>query len=138
NTDLERMADLAANIAERAADLARLPPVAVPAHVTPMAERAMAMVRNGLDAFVNLDGRLARRVIRQDDEVDRLNRELLDELVEAMRAQPSAIPALLSLFSVSRRVERIADHATNIAEDVLYLVDGEIVRHRPDVVGDPD
>jgi phosphate transport system protein len=138
NTDLERMADLAVNIAERAADLAQRPPVAVPAHVGPMAERATAMVRNGLDAFVNLDARLARRVIRQDDEVDRYNREVIEELMDAMRASPAAIPALLSLFSVARRLERIADHATNIAEDVLYLVDGEIVRHRPDAVGDAD
>jgi phosphate transport system protein len=138
NTDLERMADLAVNIAERAADLAQLPPVVVPAHVAPMAERTMSMVRHGLDAFVNLDARLARRVIRQDDEVDRYNREVIDELIEAMRAAPASIPALLSLFSVARRLERIADHATNIAEDVLYLVDGEIVRHRPDVVGEPD
>jgi phosphate transport system protein len=138
NTDLERMADLAANIAERAADLARRPPVAIPAHVGPMAERTTGMVRNGLDAFVNLDARLARRVIRQDDEVDRYNREIIEELIDAMRAAPTAIPALLSLFSVARRLERIADHATNIAEDVLYLVDGEIVRHRPDAVGDPD
>ncbi len=138
NTDLERMADLAVNIAERAAVLAALPPLAVPAHVAPMADRTVAMVRKSLDAFVGMDARLARRVIRLDDEVDSFNREIIDELLGGMRASPALVPACMSLFSVVRQLERIADHATNIAEDVLYLVGGEVVRHRPDAVGDPD
>ncbi len=138
NTELERMADLAVNIAERAASLAGLPPLPVPAHVAPMAERTVAMVRRSLDAFVNLDPRLARRVIRLDDEVDGYNREIIDELLGGMRASPALVPACMLLFSAVRQLERIADHATNIAEDVLYLVGGEVVRHRPDAVRDPD
>jgi phosphate transport system protein len=132
NTDLERMADLAVNIAERAAALTALPPLAVPSHIPPMADLATAMVRQSLDAFVDLDLRLARRVIRQDDEVDRFNREVIGELIEAMRASPAAVPAFLSLFSVVRHLERIADHATNIAEVVVYLGEGQIVRHQPE------
>jgi phosphate transport system protein len=138
NTELERMADLAVNIAERAAALAALPPLAIPSPIVPMAERTVAMVRKSLDAFVGLDARLARRVIRLDAEVDRYNREVIEELLEGMRATPAAVPACVSLFSAVRQLERIADHATNIAEDVLYLVGGEVVRHRPEAVADPD
>jgi phosphate transport system protein len=138
NTDLERMADLAVNIAERACALARLPPIPVPAQVAPMAERTTFMVRQSLDAFINLDSRLARRIIRLDDEVDRYNREVIEELVEAMGVAPDTIPACMSLFSASRQLERIADHAANIAEVVVYLVEGEIIRHRPEAIGEAD
>ncbi len=138
NTDLERMADLAVHIAERAAALARLPPVAVPVQVQHMADLTMAMVRQSLDAFVNLDPCLARRVIRLDDEVDRYNREIIDLLLRDMQKSPEAISSGVSLFSAVRHLERIADHATNIAEDVVYLVEGEIVRHCPQAVNGPD
>jgi phosphate transport system protein len=138
NTDLERMADLAVNIAERALSLARLPAVAVPGQVQLMADLTTAMVRQSLDAFVNLDARLARRVIRTDDEVDRCNREIIDDLMAAMQADPPRVPSCMSLFSAVRQLERIADHATNVAEDVVYLVEGEIVRHRPDALNGPD
>ncbi len=138
NTDLERMADLAVNIAERAAALARLPPVAVPVQVQHMADLTTAMVRQSLDAFVNLDPRLARRVIRFDDEVDRYNREIIDLLIRDMQRSPEAITSGVSLFSAVRHLERIADHATNVAEDVVYLVEGEIVRHCPQAVNGPD
>jgi phosphate transport system protein len=138
NTDLERMADLAVNIAERAAALARLPPVAVPVQVQHMADLTTAMVHQSLDAFVNLDARQARRVIRLDDEVDRLNCEIIDFLLRDMQKSPEAITSGVSLFSAVRHLERIADHATNIAEDVVYLVQGEIVRHCPQAVNGPD
>jgi phosphate transport system protein len=138
NTDLERMADLAVNIAERAVFLSRLPPADVPPQVQRMAELTTAMVRQSLDAFVNLDPRLARRVIRLDDEADRFNREIIQDLMEQMQSAPATIPPCMSLFSAVRQLERIADHATNIAEDVVYLVEGEIVRHRPDAVNVPD
>ncbi len=138
NTDLERMADLAVNIAERAVALARLPPVAVPPQVQHMADLATAMVRQSLDAFVSLDARQARRVIRLDDEVDRLNREIIDQLMADMQTLPDAIPSSMLLFSAVRHLERIADHATNIAEDVVYLVEGEIVRHCPAAVNGAD
>jgi phosphate transport system protein len=138
NTELERMADLAVNIAERAAALARLPPVAVPEQVQHMADLASAMVRQSLDAFVNLDPRQGRRVIRLDEEVDRCNREIIDLLIRDMQRSPEAISSGVSLFSAVRHLERIADHATNIAEDVVYLVEGEIVRHHPEAVNGPD
>ena len=132
NTDLERMADLAVDIAERALALAKLPPVPIPDRLEQMTELTNSMVRQGLDAFVNMDSGLARQVIRTDDDVDRLNQEIIDELVQMMRKNPERIEAGLSLFSATRHLERIADHATNIAEDVIYLVEGEIIRHHPE------
>ncbi len=131
NSELERMADLAEDIAERALHLAQLPEISVPGKLDLMTDLTTSMVRQSLDAFVNLDARLARTVCRLDDEVDRLNEEIIDELVKAMKQNPTMIEAGLSFFSATRHLERIADHATNIAEDVVYLVEGEIVRHRP-------
>jgi phosphate transport system protein len=134
NTDLERMADLAEDIAERALHLSQLPPVPIPSKLQRMTDLTTSMVRQSLDAFVNLDARLARRVCRLDDEVDRYNNEIIRELIELMRGSPAMVEPGLSLFSATRHLERIADHATNIAEDVVYLVEGEIVRHRPAAV----
>lgn len=134
NIDLERMADLAEDIAERALVLARAPHLPVPGHLQQMTDLTTTMVRQSLDAFVNLDARLARRVCRLDDEVDRHNHEIIEQLVDYMQQHPDRITAGLSLFSAVRHLERIADHATNIAEDVVYLVEGEIVRHRPAAV----
>ncbi|MFL5338528.1 MAG: phosphate signaling complex protein PhoU [Gemmataceae bacterium] len=134
NTDLERMADLAVDIAERTVVLAKLPPVPIPDRLGRMTDLTTQMVRQGLDAFVNMDTQLARQVIRTDDEVDRLNQEIIDELVLMMRKNADRIEPGLSLFSATRHLERIADHATNIAEDVIYLVEGEIIRHHPEAV----
>ena len=134
NTDLERMADLAEDIAERALHLARLPPVPVPEALQRMTDLTTTMVRQSLDAFVNLDPRQARRICRLDDEVDRYNNEIIQELIDMMRESPAKVEAALSLFSVTRHLERIADHATNIGEDVVYLVEGTIIRHRPAAV----
>jgi phosphate transport system protein len=134
NTDLERMADLAVDIAERAIRLAELQPIHVPEKLQKMTDLTTLMVRHSLDAFVNLDPPLARRVCRLDDEVDRYNEEIIQELIEQMRKSPDMVEPALSLFSAVRHLERIADHATNIAEDVIYLVEGEIVRHRPAAV----
>lgn len=134
NTDLERMADLAADIAERAIVLSTPPFIPVPMGLQLMTDLTTSMVRQSLDAFVNLDARLARRVWRLDDEVDRYNDEIIQDLIEAMQSAPEMVPPGLSLFSAVRHLERIADHATNIAEDVVYLVEGEIVRHRPEAV----
>jgi phosphate transport system protein len=130
NTDLERMADLAEDIAERALRLAELPPAPVPDKLQAMTDLTTSMVRQSLDSFVNLDPVLARRVCRLDDEVDRYNNEIIAELMEMMQSSPGLVEAGLSLFSATRHLERIADHATNIAEDVVYLVEGEIIRHR--------
>jgi phosphate transport system protein len=134
NGELERMADLAEDIAERAVHLAGLRAMEVPAKLQRMTDLTTSMVRQSLDAFVNLDARLARTVCRLDDEVDRYNTEIIAELIAAMRASPALVEAGLSFFSATRHLERIADHATNIAEDVVYLVEGEIIRHRPGAV----
>jgi phosphate transport system protein len=137
NTDLERMADLAEDIAERALRLTQLPPMPVPETLQRMTDLTTSMVRQSLDAFVNLDTRQARRVCRLDDEVDSHNESIIEELIRAMQASPEMVEPGLSLFSATRHLERIADHATNIAEDVVYLVEGEIVRHRPAAVESP-
>src|SRR5262245_4047194 len=131
NTDLERMGDLAEDMAERALQLAQPPFIAVPDDLQRMADVTATMVRQSLDAVSNLDARLARAVCRMDDVVDRFNHDIIEELVRSMQSAPELVRPGLSLFSATRHLERIADHATNIAEDVIYLVEGEIVRHRP-------
>ncbi len=131
NTDLERMADLAEDIAERAIDLSKPPLLPIPEKLQRMTDLTTLMVRQSLDAFVNLDTRLARTVCRMDDEVDRYNKDINDELIRAMQEKPAMVEPAISLFSATRHLERIADHATNIAEEVIYLAEGEIVRHRP-------
>ncbi len=134
NSDLERMADLAVNIAQRAEFLITQPRFPIPVRLRRMVDLTTMMVRSALDAFVNLDAQAARRVCALDDEVDAYNREVIEELQQVMRSDPSRVEAGLHCFSASRHVERIADHATNIAEDVIYLVEGEIARHRHDAL----
>jgi phosphate transport system protein len=131
NTDLERMGDLAEEMAERAIHLARSPLLPIPKKLQRMTDLTTMMVRQSLDSFVNLDLNVAQTVMRMDDEVDRYNDEIIDELVQAMKSAPELVDPSLSMFSAVRHLERIADHATNIAEDVVYLVEGEIIRHRP-------
>jgi phosphate transport system protein len=138
NTDLERMADLAEDIAERAVHLSRLPEMPVPEKLQRMTDLTTSMVRQSLDAFVQLDTRLARVVCRLDDEVDNYNSAIIEELIGVMRRSPEMVEPALSLFSATRHLERIADHATNIAEDVVYLAEGEIIRHRPGAVNVED
>lgn len=133
NNDLERIADLAVNIAERAQCLWEYSGFVVPEKFERMAQIAVLMVQEALDALVKQDVATAREVRRQDDEVDSLNREVIKEMRRLMRSEPDLIEAALYLFSASRHLERIADHATNIAEDVIYLVDGEIARHNNDL-----
>jgi len=137
NTDLERMADLAEDIAERATHLAQFPSFPIPEKLQRMTDLTLSMVRQSLDAFVNLDTRHARRVCRLDEEVDRYNVEIIEELIQTMRSAPDKVEPGLSLFSAVRHLERIADHATTLAEDVVYLVEGAIIRHRhPAVEGE--
>ena len=133
NNDLERIADLAVNVAERAQNLTRHSEFMVPETFDRMAQLAVSQVQDALNALVELDVEKAHAVCIRDDDVDALNREVIDEMQVVMRKQPDLIEAALSLFSASRHVERIADHATNIAEDVIYLVDGEIARHKHDL-----
>jgi phosphate transport system protein len=134
NSDLERMADLAVNIAERALALAHGQEVPVPAAFRPMTDLTNTMVRDSLDAFVKLDMVLAKRVCRLDDEVDRYNREIIHDISGFMKQAPDHVDTGLHMFSAARQLERIADHATNIAEDVAYLVEGKIIRHHPEAL----
>ena len=130
NNDLERVGDLAVNIAERALFLANHPEVNVEFDFTTMAVKTQEMLKKSLDALVNLDARLARKVCACDDEIDAMNRQMYLMVQEAMNAHPDQIEPLIHLLSASRHLERIADHATNIAEDVIYMIEGEIVRHK--------
>jgi len=128
--ELERVADLGVNIAERAKGMAACPEIPVPDEMHVMVPLALNMLHRSIDAFVDLDSRLAREICAQDEQVDRLNREIITELIKIMQKDPALIEPGMHLFSASRHVERVADHATNIAEDVVYLVEGEIIRHR--------
>jgi phosphate transport system protein len=135
NTDLERIADLAVNIAERAQSLADRPASAHPFDAEAMSSRVQAMLKKSLDAFVNLDAGQAREVMSMDDAIDEMNRDMYTRLREEVLKNPQAIDRLIQLQSVSRALERIADHTTNIAEDIVYLVEGVIVRHQEATMG---
>jgi len=128
--ELERVADLAVHIAERGCGLIGQPKVFIPGRLKQMAQLAIAMLRRSLDAYVALDSSMAREILGEDDTVDHLNVAVIEELREQMISSPDSVEAALHLFSASRNIERVADHATNIAEDVIYLVEGKIVRHR--------
>lgn len=130
NNDLERIGDLAVNIAHRSKALSKLKKVSAMFHFNNMAAKVKNMLRLALEALVNLDGKLARDVCAADDEVDDINREMHRQIRESIKTHPDDLEALLYFISVSRNLERIADHATNIAEDVIYMIEGEIVRHR--------
>ena len=129
NADLERIGDQAVNIAEYAQKLIRLPLLKPPIDIPRMAEMAEAMTRDALDAFVRKDADLARRVLERDDEVDDLKDQLFRELLTYMMADPSTIERALALVLMSRSLERIADHATNIAEDAIFVIEARDVRH---------
>jgi phosphate transport system protein len=137
NNDLERIGDLAVNIAERAVYLASTERVTMPFDFEGMAGKAQAMLRNSLDALVNLNIELALKVLAADDEVDAINRLMYNDVQEGIRQHPEHIGQLIHLLSVSRHLERVADHATNIAEDVVYLIRGDIVRHRSEDFQEP-
>lgn len=130
NSDLERIGDLAVNIAERAQVLAEVPMLPFRPDVTRMAAITKRMLRKGLDALVERDSRLALRVWEMDTEPDRLYREIIGEASQFMQLHPERIGDTLHLVGALRNLERIADHATNIAEDVIFVVEGQIVRHR--------
>ncbi len=129
NNDLERMGDQAVNIAERTLELLKEPLLKPLIDIPRMAEVAQRMVKESLDAFVQLNVEQARAVCRRDDEVDRYDDQIFRELLTYMMEDPKAITRSVSLILVSRHLERIADHATNIAEDVVYLVEGRTIKH---------
>ncbi len=131
-TDLERMGDQAVNIAERAISLNQEPQIKPYIDIPRIAEIAQSMVKDVLDAFVNNDSKLARSVCERDDMVDGLNDQVFRELLTFMMSDPKTITRAVHLMIVCRCLERIADHATNIAEDVIFLVDGRVIKHHAD------
>ncbi len=132
NNDLERIGDLAVNIAERAAYLSTHAPIDVSLDFKSMADNAQLMLKQSLDSLVNSDTALARQVRIEDEKVDTANRNMFELLEDYIRQNPNRVAEALHLISVSRHLERIGDQATNIAEDVIYMVEGEIVRHQPE------
>jgi phosphate transport system protein len=130
NTDMERIGDQAINITERAEVLLTVPPLKPLIDIPRMADIAQEMLKASLDAFVNGDDVLALETIRRDDEVDQLKDQVFRELLTYMMADPSTIPRAMELILVSRHLERIGDHATNICEDVIFMVKGKDVRHQ--------
>lgn len=130
NNDLERIGDLSVNIAERALYLSNNKPLQVALNFPRMAEGARVMVQKSLDALIEMDTKLARTVLTMDDEIDDLNREMFAKLQKLMRKYPETIDRAVQALSVSRYLERIADLSTNIAEDVVFMVEGELIRHK--------
>jgi phosphate transport system protein len=131
-TDLERMGDQAVNISERAISLNQEPQIKPYIDIPRMAEIAQSMVKDVLDAFVNRDPKLARSVCARDDVVDGLNDQVVRELLTYMVSDPKTITRSVHLMIVARCLERIADHATNIAEDVIFMVDALVIKHHAD------
>lgn len=130
NGELERMADLACNIAERSKSLDLFPLFTVPDDINQMVTVTLEMVREALDSFIEQDADLALQVIARDDEVDRLNVELIEELQAMMKTDTDWVEPAVHCFSATRHLERIADMATNVAEETIYMVSGDIVRHK--------
>jgi phosphate transport system protein len=135
NADLERIGDQAVNIAESVLVLIPQPPLKPLIDIPRMAQVAEKMIRDALDAFVKRDAALARDVLRRDDEVDELKDQVFRELLTYMMADPGTIQRALSLILISRNLERIADHATNIAEDVIFIAEAKDVRHHAESGG---
>jgi phosphate transport system protein len=133
NTDLERVGDLAVNIAEAAQRCLQRPPVKKLIDIPRMASIAQAMLRDSLDAFVQRDVQLAQHVLDEDDRLDSLKTQIFRELLTYMLQDPSTIEPALDLILISRHLERIGDHATNIAEDVIFIVSARDVRHHADL-----
>jgi phosphate transport system protein len=129
NNDLERIGDQAVNIAERVDVIAKRDLSDLFFDYSAMGEKAQNMLKTSLDALVNMDYDLAFNVVMMDDEVDHIKSEAYDRIKQAMSKHPDKIGYLINLLLISRHIERIADHATNIAEEVIYMIEGEIIRH---------
>jgi phosphate transport system protein len=127
--DMERIGDLAINIAQNTERLLAVPPLKPLIDIPRMAEIAQEMLKDALDAFVNGDDELAQRTVLRDDAVDQLKDQVFRELLTYMTSDPSTIPRAMDLILVSRHLERIADHATNVCEDVIFMVKGKDIRH---------
>jgi phosphate transport system protein len=129
SNDLERVGDMGVNIAQRAKDLLAEPPLKPLVDIPHMAQLSQQMLKDALDCFVRGDATLARQVCRRDDEVDNLDDQIFRELLTYMLADPQAISRAIHLILISRHLERVADHATNIAEEAFYLVEGRSLKH---------
>jgi phosphate transport system protein len=130
NSELERIGDEAVNIANRVRNISKRRRIELSFDFNVMAEKAATMLRLSLDALVNLDLDLAFKVLTLDDEVDLMHREIYDRIKEVMGQNPDYVGYLINLYTTSRHLERVGDHSTNIAEEVIYLIEGEIIRHR--------
>ncbi len=133
NQDLERIGDLAVHIAECSLKLCRQPALEIPFRLGDMAGKAQMMLKKVLDAFVNQDETTAHEVCAADHEIDRIKDEIFQQAKTAIVKNPEQCDILIGIMNVARHLERIADHATNIAEDLIYLIEGRIVRHTPEV-----
>ena len=131
NNDLERIGDLAADIAKNGILISKAPKPKIPLDLHQMSYLVKTIVRKSLDALINIDSYLAREVIKDDLEIDAMKGEMKSEIVAALQREPEHAEALMTLLAVTHRLERIGDHATNIAEDVIYMVEADIVRHQP-------
>ncbi len=130
NSDLERIGDLAADIAKNGISINKAPKPKVPLDLHQMTYLVKTIVRKSLDALVNIDTYLAREVIHDDEEINDMKAEMKAEIVEALKRDPEHAESLITLLAITNRLERIGDHASNIAEDVIYMVEADIVRHQ--------
>jgi phosphate transport system protein len=138
NKDLERIGDMAVNIARKAITVAGYSGLEIPFDLAAMWHKARAMLRDSIDALVNRDAPLAQEICGRDREVNCMKKEIRRQAEELLRSQPNRVSFWLALMGVARNLERIADHAVNIAEDVIYLVEGRIVRHEDTRQPPPD
>ena len=129
NNDLERIGDLSVDIAKHAIKIIRGDSIGNPFDFTELFTRVRGMVKDSLDALIRMDAKIADQVLADDDKVDALNSQICREVLDKMKQEPEKAETLIQFMHVSKRLERIADHATNMAEDLIYLVTGDIVRH---------
>ena len=129
NSDLERIGDEAVNIAGRSLNINAYPRIEINFDLKNLAHKVMAMLKRSLDALVNMDAAMAHAVIDADDEIDETVQMLFQQVKDEIRRQPEKIDYIIEYMRINRHLERIADHATNIAEDIVYMIEGKIVRH---------
>jgi phosphate transport system protein len=132
NNDLERIGDLAVNIAERSTYLGQKEPIEMPFDFSTMEKKTRLMLEKAIDSMIQMNLKIANEVGAADDEVDAINREMYDQVSKGIQKAPDQADRLIHCLSISRHLERIADYATNIAEDVIYMIEGHIVRHQPE------
>ena len=133
NNDLERIGDLAVNISERTLYILKEPTIDAPFDISEMATKTFEMLKKSIDALITMDSELAKEVIFMDDQVDALNKAMYDLVYVAIKKHPENVASLLNYLSASRHLERMADYTTNIAEDVIYMTEGTIIRHNPEI-----